>query len=207
MPGGEVEIGTDLDPWAYDNERPSHTVELAPFFIDVTPVTNRAFAAFVADGGYSRRPLWDDEGWAFVQSEELVHPGFWRGDDRGWSVLRFGTWRDLDLDEPVQHVSWHEATAYARWVGKRLPTEFEWECAATWDGTKKQQWPWGEGPPSSTLANVGARHDGPAAVGAYPDGASPWGCHQLIGDVWEWTSSPFEHYPGFRSFPYREYSG
>ena len=206
IPGGDVEIGTDLDPWAYDNERPAHRVELAPFFIDVTPVTNRAYTEFVADGGYVRRELWDDEGWTFIASERIAHPGFWQADGASWTVLRFGARRGLDLDEPVQHVSWHEAVAFARWAGKRLPTEFEWECAAAWDGEKKRAWPWGDAPASPSLANLGARHDGPAPVGAYPEGTSPWGCHQMIGDVWEWTSSSFQPYPGFTAFPYREYS-
>lgn len=207
VPGGDVPIGTDLEPWAYDNERPSHTRTVAPFFIDRTPVTNGAFAAFVAAGGYGERQWWNDEGWAFVRSESLAHPQFWRDEGSGsWSVLRFGTWRDLDPDEPVQHVNWHEATAYLAWAGRRLPTEFEWETAATWDGTRKRRWPWGDDDPTAEHANLAATYDGPAPVGSYPGGVSPWGCEQMIGDVWEWTASDFAPYPGFRSFPYREYS-
>jgi iron(II)-dependent oxidoreductase len=108
----------------------------------------------------------------------------------------------------VQHVCWYEADAYARWAGKRLPTEAEWEKTASWDpatGTKRR-YPWGDDDPTPARANLGARHFGPAGAGAYPDGAGPYGCHGMIGDVWEWTSSDFLAYPGFDAFPYREYS-
>jgi len=121
--------------------------------------------------------------------------------------VRFGWREDLPLDEPVQHVSWHEADAYARWAGKRLPTEAEWEKAASWapDGTKRP-FPWGDDEPTPERANLGQRHFRPAPTGAYPLGASAYGAHHLLGDVWEWTASDFEPYPGFVSFPYREYS-
>jgi iron(II)-dependent oxidoreductase len=117
----------------------------------------------------------------------------------------------LPADEPVQHVCWHEADAYARWAGKRLPTEPEWEKAASWPpdgggGATKRRYPWGNTDPTPELANLGQRHFGPAPAGAYPAGASAYGVEQLVGDVWEWTSSDFEAYPGFSSFPYREYS-
>jgi iron(II)-dependent oxidoreductase len=111
-------------------------------------------------------------------------------------------------DEPVMHVCWYEADAYARWAGKRLPTETEWEKAARHDpvsGTSRQ-YPWGDDDPIAERANLGQDHLQPAAVGAYPAGASPLGVHQLIGDVWEWTSSDFTGYPGFAAWPYREYS-
>jgi iron(II)-dependent oxidoreductase len=122
-------------------------------------------------------------------------------------VLRFGEWRPLDPDEAVQHVCFHEAEAFARWAGKRLPTEVEWEHAATWhpDG-RKRRWPWGDDGPTPERANLGQRHDGPTPVDQHPDGAAPWGVHGLIGDVWEWTSSTFAPHPGFVSFPYDEYS-
>ena len=114
----------------------------------------------------------------------------------------------LPDDEPVQHVGWYEADAYARWAGRRLPTEAEWEKAALYDpdtgGTRR--WPWGDDEPTDRHANLGQRHLGPAPIGAYPDGVSAVGCHQMVGDTWEWTSSDFRAYPGFEWFPYAEYS-
>jgi iron(II)-dependent oxidoreductase len=206
--GGLFTMGTSDEPWAYDNERPSHTVDLAPFFIDTTPVTNRAYRAFIDDGGYAEQRWWTPAGWEWRQQAGLEHPEFWARDGgRSWSRLRFGYVEALPLDEPVQHVCWYEADAFARWAGKRLPTEAEWEKAASWttDG-RKRRYPWGDAPPTDATANLSQRHFGPAPVGAYPAGVSPWGCHQMVGDVWEWTSSDFLPYPDFESFPYREYS-
>ena len=208
IPGGVFTMGTDLEPWAYDNERPAHPVEVAPFFLDAVPVTCGAYAAFIAAGGYDEPRWWSEEGWAWRQEAELTAPQYWAPDGGGgWTVLRAGRRDELLVDEPVDHVCWYEADAYARWAGRRLPTEAEWELAASWgpDGTKCR-WPWGDEDPDGTRANLGQRHDRPAPVGSYPAGASRWGVHQLVGDVWEWTSSDFGGYPGFRSFPYREYS-
>ena len=206
--GGPFVMGTDDEPWAYDNERPAHVVDLPPFWIDTAPVTNRAYLEFVADGGYHRERWWSDEGWAWRLEAGLEHPQFWDRDGDEWSRWRFGRREHLPLDEPVQHVCWHEAAAFARWAGRRLPTEAEWEKAASWDAASgtKRRYPWGHEPPTAARANLGQRHDGPAPVGAYPAGASPWGCVQMVGDVWEWTSTDFEAYPGFAAFPYREYS-
>lgn len=207
--GGPSTMGTNSFAWAYDNERSAHEVELAAFRIDTFPVTNRAFRAFVDDGAYDDEQLWSAEGWAWRHEDRAhSHPGFWRPEgQRDWSVLRFGARLDLDsmLDEPVQHVSWYEADAFARWAGKRLPTEAEWERAA--DGVPA---PSSAGDLARSAAgpgaNLGQRHDGPSVVGADPGGASRWGVQQLIGDVWEWTSSPFLPHPGFEAFPYKEYS-
>ncbi|HEX2041244.1 MAG TPA: SUMF1/EgtB/PvdO family nonheme iron enzyme [Acidimicrobiales bacterium] len=205
--GRAVRDGTDDEAWAYDNERPAHVVDLPAFRIDAAPVANRAYARFVANGGYDDPRWWTEEGWAWRQKEDLRHPQFWRAEGGGrWSRLRFGWREDLPLDEPVQHVCWYEAAAYARWAGKRLPTEAEWEKAASWgpEGVKRR-FPWGDAE-DEHRANLGQTHFRPAAVGAYPGGASAYGCHQMVGDVWEWTSSDFEPYPGFATFPYREYS-
>ena len=204
--GGQGVIGTTTEPWAYDNEREAHTVELRPFRIDVAPVTNEAFAAFVEDGGYRRRACWSDAGWAWAGEERAHAPLGWRRRAGGFERSRFGRIEAVPPGEPVQHVSYFEAEAYAAWAGRRLPTEHEWEAAATWtpDGRKLLH-PWGDAPHAGR-ANVGRVRFGPAPVGAYPDGVSPWGCHAMIGDVWEWTASPFRPYPGFTAFPYPEYS-
>ena len=206
--GGPFTMGTDTDSWAYDNERPAHTVQLAPYFIDTTPVTNAAYLEFIEAGGYHDPRFWTEAGWEWRREAELEHPQFWRREgSSSWSVLRFGARISLPLGEPVQHVCWYEADAYARWAGKRLPTEAEWEKAASWEQpARKRRFPWGDEPIDERRANLGQRHFGPAPVGAYPQGVSPWGCHQMLGDVWEWCSSDFRPYPGFASFPYPEYS-
>jgi len=195
IPGGPFVMGTDREPFAYDNERPAHVVDVAPFFIDTAPVSNRQYLAFVEAGGYDEPRFWSDAGWAHRTEAGLVAPQFWHREGGGsWSVVRYGRRLDLPLDEPVQHVSWYEADAYARFAGKRLPTEAEWEKAAAGASA-------GPG-----RANLGQRHFGPAPVGAYPDGASRYGVEQMLGDVWEWTASDFTAYPGFVTFPYKEYS-
>jgi iron(II)-dependent oxidoreductase len=207
--GGPFLMGTDTEPWAYDNERPAHRVHLPAYWIDTTPVTNAAYLEFVEDGGYDAPRWWTDAGWAWRQEARLEHPQFWRREATAdWSRLRFGFREPLPPDEPVQHVCWYEADAYARWAGKRLPSEAEWEKAAAWDPAagRARRHPWGDEAPRGTHANLGQRHFGPAPVGAYPAGASPCGALGMLGDVWEWTSSDFTAYPGFAAFPYREYS-
>lgn len=207
IPGGEYLIGTDTEPWAYDNERPSHRINLTAFSIDTAPVTNAEYAAFIEAGAYGSAELWTDAGWEWRNQSGAESPLFWQRNGGGWVRRRFGVVEEVPADQPVQHVSWYEADAYARWVGRRLPTEAEWEVAAsiTPDGSKLR-FPWGDSAPTDSLANLGQRHMSPAGVGAYPAGVSPWGCHQMIGDVWEWTSSSFSAYPGYSAFPYREYS-
>lgn len=206
VPGGPFEMGTD-EAWAYDNERPRHEVHVPAFFIDRFPITNGQFLAFIDDGGYANRAHWAEAGWAFRQAEQLECPLFWRRSAEGWQRRRFGTWEALRPDEPVCHVSWFEADAYARWAGRRLPTEAEWEkaAAATPQG-EVRRFPWGDAPPDLTRANLWPRGGHPERAGAFPGGASAFGVEQMIGDVWEWTSSNFEPYPGFRAFPYPEYS-
>ena len=207
VPEGPAEMGTSIEPWAFDNERPAHRVEVPAFAIDRTPVTNAQYIAFIQAGGYDEPRHWTDAGWKWRQESGKSHPGFWERAGSQWVVHRFGHTAALDPDEPVQHVCWYEADAFARWAGKRLPTEAEWEKAASWapDG-RKRRFPWGDDDPMPVHANVDQRHFGPAPVGAYPDGVSAYGCHQMIGDVWEWTSSDFHPYPGYDWFPYREYS-
>lgn len=204
VPGGPFWMGSD-DAWAYDNERPRHLREVPPFFIEVHPVTNGAFAEFVRDGGYDDARLWCEAGWAHRQREPLVAPLFWSREGSGWVRRRFGVVEPLPPEEPVQHVCWYEADAFARWAGKRLPTEAEWEKAASF-GREPRRYPWGNSPVSEARANLGQRSRGPTEVGGFPEGASALGVMGLLGDVWEWTASDFAPYPGFEAFPYREYS-
>ena len=164
--GGRAVLGADADqPWAYDNELPAHEVELAPFRIDRALTTNADFIAFMAAGGYENRERWSDDGWAWREAEQATAPLYWERDGDGWVRTRFGVTEPIPVDEPVAHVCFWEAEAFARWAGKRLPTEAEWERAAR----------------TGELEHAN-------------------------NAVWQWTSSPFEGYPGFEPFPYREYS-
>ena len=208
VPGGPFTMGTSVEPWALDNERPAHRVHVDSFAIDTVPVSCGRYAEFVDAGGYDDPRWWTLAGWAYLREHGIRAPRFWRWQDGGWWRRRFGVVEPVPHDEPVMHVSWHEARAYAAWAGKRLPTEAEWEKAARWDPASGQsrRYPWGDDESGERHANLGQRHLRPAPVGAYPDGASPLGVRQLIGDVWEWTASPFAGYPGFAAFPYREYS-
>ena len=207
VPGGPFTMGTSTEPWALDNERPAHQVHVPGFYLDTTPVTNAAYAAFIADAGYDDPRWWTAEGWAHRQHAGLTAPLFWQWEGE-WVRAVFGRKEPIISNEPVVHVCWYEADAYARWAGRRLPTEAEWEKAARHDpaAERSRRYPWGDQDPTPSLANLGQRHLRPAPAGSYPAGAAPSGARQLIGDVWEWTSSDFLPYPGFRAWPYKEYS-
>ena len=208
VPGGPFTMGTSIETWALDNERPAHEVHVDPFFIDTAPVTNAAYLAFIEAGGYDDERWWSREGWAYRVKANLTAPRFWVRDGGRFLRNRFGHVEPIPPAEPVVHVCFHEALAYARWAGKRLPTEQEWEKAARFDPAagRSLRFPWGDEDPGPEHANLGQRHLSPAPVGAYPAGVSPLGVHQLVGDVWEWLDSDFHPYPGFVAFPYREYS-
>ena len=208
VPAGPFTMGTSEDPWAYDNERPAHEVDLPAFHIDTVPVSNAAYCAFVEAGGYDDQRLWTEHGWRWRCESGKRAPAFWFREGGSWLRRRFGRVEPLPDTQPVQHVCWYEADAYARWVGRRLPTEAEWEKAASWDPASrtKRRFPWGDEAPTDRHANLGQTRYQPTAAGSYPDGASPAGALQMVGDVWEWTASEFTGYPGFRSFPYKEYS-
>ncbi|HKC27487.1 MAG TPA: ergothioneine biosynthesis protein EgtB [Jatrophihabitans sp.] len=207
VPAGPFVLGVNGvdEPWSLDNERPAHVVELPAFRIARFPVTNAEWQRFVEAGGYDQPQWWSGRGWAYRCEANLERPLFWSPDG---SRRRFGIVEEIPADEPVQHVCFFEAEAYAAWAGARLPTEQEWEKACTWDpqAARRRRWPWGTAEPSPGLANLGGGALRPAQVGAYPGGASAYGVEQLIGDVWEWTSSGFKPWPGFRPMLYEQYS-
>ncbi|MFJ7214104.1 ergothioneine biosynthesis protein EgtB [Amycolatopsis sp. NPDC098790] len=208
VPGGAFTMGTSAEPWALDNERPAHEIAVEAFWMDTVPVTGGAYAEFLDGGGYDDERWWSPAGWAYRTDHGITAPRFWKREQDGWWRTAFGVYERVPADEPVVHVSYHEAEAYAAWAGRRLPTEAEWEKAARFDPAtgRSRRFPWGDDEPTAEHANLGQRHLRPAPAGAYPAGASPTGVHQLIGDVWEWTSTDLHGYPGFAPFPYREYS-
>ena len=207
VPGGPFVLGVDTagEPHSLDNERPAHIVDVPSFRIGRVPVTNGEWRHFIDDGGYDERRWWSDRGWAYRQEAGLRAPQFWNPDG---TRSRFGHVEGIPGDEPVQHVTFFEAEAYAAWAGARLPTEVEWEKACAWDpraGTRRR-FPWGASEPTEYLANLGGDALRPAPVGAYPAGASAYGAEQMLGDVWEWTTSPLRPWPDFTPMVYERYS-
>ena len=206
IPGGIFELGYNGSGFCYDNELPEHKVFLHPYKIGLAPVTNGEYMKFIEQGGYDDYKYWLSDGWDLVKENGWKAPLYWEiGKDGIWVKKDFRGVRRIDPDEPVVNVSYYEADAYARWARMRLPTEAEWEKAACWDDDLKAKtiYPWGNEPPESQHANLLESYQwGPSRVGSYPSGKSYYGCHQMVGDVWEWTSSEYVLYPGFRSlFP------
>jgi gamma-glutamyl hercynylcysteine S-oxide synthase len=207
VPAGAFTMGAVWDSFAYDNEYPAREVQLPAYEIARLPVTNAEFAHFVAEGGYGRREFWGEEGWGWKEKEKWTCPLYWRDCGGGaWAARRMFAENELEPDHPVTGVSWYEAEAYARFAGKRLPTEAEWEKAASWDGARKRRYAWGDAEPSDALCNFGARRWGTTPANDFPTGASPYGCLDMTGNAWEWTATPFDAFPGFEPFPYPEYS-
>jgi iron(II)-dependent oxidoreductase len=203
--GGDFLQGTSRDEAAFvfDNEKWAHPVRVEPFAIARDPVTQGDFARFVAEDGYLREDLWTREGWHWRQEAAANAPCYWRREEHGdWRIRRFDRWVPLDPFAPMVHVNLHEAQAYSRWAGRRLPTETEWEYAAR--SGSDDRYPWGDSP-REDAANLDLRYSAPWS----PEGdsmASRRGIRQLIGGVWEWTASPFKPYPAFAADPYRDYS-
>lgn len=200
--GGIYELGYAGNGFCYDIEMPEHKVYLNDYKIDAFPVTSGQYIEFIESGGYSDYRHWLSDGWNAVKKNGWIAPMYWYKEGSSWRVRDFLGDRTVDPDEPVSHVSFYEADAYCKWAQKRLPTEAEWEKAACWDEQrqKKTAFPWGSDFPSDRHANLlESNLWGCTPIGSYPHGASHYGCHQMIGDVWEWTSSEFVGYPGFRS--------
>jgi iron(II)-dependent oxidoreductase len=206
IPGGTFLLGAERGrPFVFDNEKWAHPVALSPFRIARAPVTQAAFAAFVESGGYRRDELWSAEGLTWRAEARAQHPLYWtRGTGGGWLRQHYDRFVPLEEHLPVIHVSWHEAQAFCRWAGRRLPTEAEWERAAR--GASEHTFPWGDDPPDPSRAHLDLASDGCVPVSACADGDSASGCRQMIGNVWEWTASEFLPYPGFVADPYQEYS-
>lgn len=238
IPGGTYSIGATKDySFVFDNEQWAHEVMLRPFRIARASVTNGEFLEFVEAGGYREPRFWSEEGWRWLETggspqlensfakffnqamretsaaqeppARLDHPVYWKRQANGrWLRRVYDQYVALEENLPVVHVNWYEAEAYCNWAGRRLPTEAEWEAAASADGSgnTRRYFPWGDSAPSSTIANLDWRAGGIVGVGAHPGGDSPLGCRQMIGNVWEWTASEFQPYPGFSPGPYKEYS-
>jgi iron(II)-dependent oxidoreductase len=216
IPGGMFVLGAAPETgFVFDNEKWAHPVEVRPFAIARAPVTNAEFAAFVEADSYRRQELWSEAGWAWRRQSGAEHPVYWQHPAAGgWQRRDFDRLVPLEPHHPVLHVNWYEADAYCRWAGRRLPTEAEWEVAASaepaTDGqgitARKQRFPWGDEAPTPEHANLDWQWRGCVDVAGFPAGDSPFGCRQMIGNVWEWTSSAFLPYPGFVIDPYKEYS-
>jgi iron(II)-dependent oxidoreductase len=194
IPPGEFQLGSQRIE-AQDNERPVVKVYLDIYWLDRYPVTCEEYQKFREAGGYHNPQYWSKEGWNWLQSQSITQPLYWDENNLG-------------KYHPVCGVSYYEAEAYANFIGKRLPTEREWEKAASWEDNQKKKlnYPWGETPPKSNNCNYNLNIGGTSPVNAYPQGQSPVGCYDLLGNVWEWTSSDFQGYPGFQSYPYPGYS-
>jgi len=216
IPGGNFTLGNATkEGFVFDNERLAHEVEIASFAISKTAITNGEFKNFVEDGGYRRSDLWTEEGWHWRISVNAEHPVYWQQEENGrWLRRNFDEWVALDEHLPVIHVNWYEANAYCRWADRRLPTEAEWEMAASAEPSAnglglsehKRAFPWGDDSPTLERANLDWRALGCVPVDTLAAGDSAFGCRQMIGNVWEWTASDFQPYPGFVAGPYKEYS-
>jgi len=200
--GGIYTLGYSGTDWCYDIELPEHKVYLDDYKIDAFPVTNGQYLEFIEDGGYSDYQYWLSDGWDAVKKNVWQAPMYWIREKDQWLVHDFIGKRKLNANELVCHVSFYEADAYCKWVGKRLPTEAEWEKAALWNEQKQKKtlFPWGNESPTQRHANLLESYLWSCAeIGSYHQGKSHAGCYQMIGDVWEWTSSEYVGYPGFKS--------
>ena len=215
IPAGEFQLGANSDSrFVFDNEKWAHSVRVEAFKIARTAVNNGQYLQFVEQGGYSERQFWDSQGWQWRLDHALEHPLYWRKRGSNWEMRCFDQWRPLVPDNALVHVSWYEAQAYCHWAGRRLPSEIEWEVAASAEraasgmtlASHKREYPWGNEPPTAELANLDGSALGTIDVNALPNGDSAFGCRQMLGNVWEWTSTIFAPYPDFTPDMYQDYS-
>ncbi|MCL6414026.1 SUMF1/EgtB/PvdO family nonheme iron enzyme [Aestuariirhabdus sp. Z084] len=222
IPGGRFMLGASRnEAFVFDNEKWAHEIDIAPFAIARTAVSNGDYLEFVEAGGYLQSNYWDEAGWQWLQQSGLSHPCYWRLDASGWQLRQFDQWHPLPLECALIHVCWHEAQAYCRWADRRLPSEAEWEVAASAEPdtrshasnlvlpNRKRYLPWSHQPASEddlTPANLDGFALGALDVSAHGAGDSALGCRQMIGNVWEWTATPFGPFPGFTPDMYQDYS-
>jgi iron(II)-dependent oxidoreductase len=216
VPGGTFLLGAAQDePFVFDNEKWAHPVNIEPFAIGRAPVSQAEYVAFVEDDGYCRSQFWTTDGWKWRESVNAEHPVYWQKNSSGqWTRRHFDQWFALEPNLPIIHVNWYEAMAYCQWAGRRLPTEAEWEFAAAIEPESgenamplgKRRFPWGDANPSLERVNMDWKKIGCIDVSALPESDSAFGCRQMIGNVWEWTISGFQPYPGFVRDAYKEYS-
>ncbi|MCH8004011.1 MAG: ergothioneine biosynthesis protein EgtB [Nanoarchaeota archaeon] len=213
IPNRKFMLGATKDTnFVFDNERWAHEVKVEPFKISRTAVTEGQFAKFVDDKGYQRKELWDNEGWKWKNATQAEHPLYWRKENDLWQKRYFDKYIPIDANRAVIHVSWYEADAYCRWAKRRLPTETEWEVAASIEpegnslSNNKRNYPWGNEIPNTDKANLGWQSMGTVDIRSHEKGDSTFGCRQMIGNVWEWTDTTFKPYPGFVADMYQDYS-
>ena len=208
--GGPFVMGAQPEGgFVFDNEKWAHAIDVQPFSMARTSVTNAQFAEFVDDGGYADLQWWSQAGRAWLESQAATAPVYWQRDAAGWQCRIYDHWEPLQPAVPVVHVNWYEAEAWCRWAGRRLPSEAEWEYAASavpGQPGVKRHYPWGDAPPDAARANLYGVAGGCVPVNACAAGDSAWGVRQMIGNVWEWTADWFQSYPGYVRDPYAEYS-
>jgi len=209
--GGEYLLGAPENiEFCFDNEKWQHPVSVKPFAIARTATSYQQYADFVDNEGYSNKQFWDDEGWQWLQENNITGPDGWKKDSNGnWLIKQFDQWHSLRPNAAVIHINWYEANAWCRWAGRRLPSEAEWELAAS--GTPeninaKRSYPWGNTQATINHANMDSRAMGTIDVNALPEGDSAFGCRQMMGNTWEWVDDTFKPYPGFVADMYEDYS-
>ena len=204
-PSSAVKIGAAADAFVYDNELPAHEVSVPAFRFARFLTTNEQYAEFIAENGYGRSEFWSEEGWQFREKENWQHPVYWQKTDGGWQIRTMFAESAMQetKDHPVYGISFYEAEAYAKFRGKRLPTEFEWERAASSGKETEIEYSSAQPEPTSENCNFDFQFWNTTPVGSFPEESE---CFDLKGNLWEWTSSAFQPYPGFVPFPYPEYS-